>query len=103
MMVICVRKIGFVFSLFLAAAVFFGPATENSRAQTPEPKPEELSQQVEIIRTAYGVPHIRAENMKAAGYALAWLQLEDYGPQTAMNVLGASGRSASRSLVRVSA
>ncbi|MBK6587061.1 MAG: penicillin acylase family protein [Acidobacteria bacterium] len=95
MMVICVRKIGFVFSLFLAAAVFFGPATENSRAQTPEPKPEELSQQVEIIRTAYGVPHIRAENMKAAGYALAWLQLEDYGPQTAMNVLGASGRSAS--------
>lgn len=52
----------------------------------------ELWRQVEIIRTAYGIPHIRAENLRAAGYALAWLQLEDYGPRTAMNVLRASGR-----------
>lgn len=55
---------------------------------------EELSKQVEIIRTDKGVPHIRAKNLMAAGYALAWLQLEDYGPQTALNVLSASGRSA---------
>ena len=31
----------------------------------------ELWRQVEIIRTAHGVPHIRAENLRAAGYALA--------------------------------
>ena len=37
------------------------------------------------------MPHIRAENIRAAGYALAWLQLEDYGPQTAMNVVKARG------------
>ncbi len=55
----------------------------------------ELSKQVEIIRTANGVPHIRAENLKAAGFALAWLQLEDYGTNTAMNILRASGRAAS--------
>ncbi len=53
----------------------------------------DLSRQVEIIRTANGVPHIRASNLTAAGYALAWLQCEDYGPQTAMNLLGASGRA----------
>ncbi len=53
----------------------------------------ELWRQVEVIRTAYGVPHIRAQNLRAAGYALAWLQLEDYGDRMAMSVLGASGRA----------
>lgn len=50
---------------------------------------------VEVIRTAHGVPHIRAKNLFAAGYALAWMQSEDYGPVTAMEVLEASGRLAS--------
>ena len=71
-------------SLVVALAVF--PALARSQA-TPE-----LWNQVEIIRTAHGVPHIRAENLRATGYALAWLQLEDYGPRTAMQVLRASGR-----------
>lgn len=56
--------------------------------------PQELWRQVEVIRTDKGVPHIRAANLRAAGYALAWLQSEDYGAQTAMNVLRASGRMA---------
>ncbi|MBI1809390.1 MAG: penicillin acylase family protein, partial [Gemmatimonadetes bacterium] len=55
------------------------------------PRRTELWEQVEVVRTAHGVPHIRAENLKAAGYALAWLQLEDYGPRTALNVLRAGG------------
>jgi acyl-homoserine-lactone acylase len=63
--------------------------------KTASGKNTELWRQVEVIRTAYGVPHIRAENLRAAGYALAWLQLEDYGTTTAMNVLGASGSAAS--------
>jgi acyl-homoserine-lactone acylase len=54
----------------------------------------ELWRQVEVIRTTHGVPHIQAETLRAAGYALAWVQLEDYGPNTAMNVLRASGRVA---------
>jgi len=61
-------------------------------AQDAKSPGKELWQQVEVIRTAYGVPHIRAENLRAAGYALALLQLEDYGPVTAMEVLEASGR-----------
>jgi acyl-homoserine-lactone acylase len=58
-------------------------------------KSPELWRQVEIIRTSHGVPHIRAENLRAAGYALAWLQCEDYGPDaTPMELLEASGRRA---------
>src|ERR1043166_10290840 len=54
----------------------------------------ELWRQVEIIRKAHGVPHIRAENLRAAGYALAWLQSEDYGSRTALHVLEARGQLA---------
>lgn len=60
-------------------------------AQAPDP---ELWRQVEIIRTAHGVPHIRAENLRAAGYALGWLQLEDYGPRAALMALRARGEMA---------
>src|SRR5262245_37347216 len=66
------------------------PDTNNTPARRSAQTPAaELWRQVEIIRTAHGVPHIRAENLRAAGYALAWLQSEDYGPRTAMNVLEA--------------
>jgi acyl-homoserine-lactone acylase len=71
----------------LAFAVALG-MTPGARTSHAAP---ELWRQVEIIRTAHGVPHIRAENLRAAGYALAWLQLEDYGPRTALNVLRARG------------
>ena len=54
----------------------------------------DLWRQVEIIRSAHGVPHIRAQNLRAAGYALAWLQCEDYGRATPMRLLEASGRAA---------
>jgi len=50
---------------------------------------------VEVIRTEKGVPHIRARDLYAAGYALAWVQSEDYGNQTGMRLLAASGRWAS--------
>jgi len=66
-------------------------ARDATPRQTPTP---ELSRQVEIIRTAHGVPHIRAENLRAAGYALAWLQSEDYGARTAMNVMENRGQLA---------
>lgn len=66
----------------------------DSFAQAAKPGGD-LSRQVEIIRTEHGVPHIRAANLRAAGYALAWIQCEDYGNSTPMAILGASGRSAS--------
>lgn len=52
---------------------------------------EDLSQQVEVLRTAHGVPHIRAEDLKAAAYALAFVQMEDYGARVARTLLRARG------------
>jgi acyl-homoserine-lactone acylase len=60
-------------------------------AATPASQPAELWRQVEIIRTAHGVPHIRAENLRAGGYGLAWVMSEDYGPRTGMRLVGARG------------
>ena len=56
----------------------------------PQPAPD-LWKQVEVIRTAHGVPHIRAGNLRAAGYALAWVMSEDYGPRTGMRLVMARG------------
>ncbi|MGE0440254.1 MAG: penicillin acylase family protein [Gemmatimonadales bacterium] len=39
--------------------------------------------QPEIIRTEHGVPHVYAANFREAGYGLAWVQMEDYGPRVA--------------------
>ncbi|MGQ0642655.1 MAG: penicillin acylase family protein [Gemmatimonadaceae bacterium] len=61
-----------------ALLVAFGT---RAAAQAPD-----LAQQVEIRRTTYGVPHIKADNLKAFGYALAYVQLEDHGPRVAFGL-----------------
>ena len=63
---------------------------EASHVRRPGPAPA-LASQVEVRRTTYGVPHIKAENLEAAGYALAYVQLEDYGPRVALGLLRARG------------
>lgn len=40
---------------------------------------QDISDQVLIRRTNFGVPHIQAKNMMAAGFAMGYLQMEDYG------------------------
>jgi acyl-homoserine-lactone acylase len=60
-------------------------------APAPVPPPPELVQHVEIRRTAQGVPHIRADNLKAAYYALGYVQMEDYGARVAMGMLRSRG------------
>ena len=52
------------------------------------------AERVEIVRTAHGVPHIRAEDYGAFGYAMAWVQLEDYGDRVAMGLVRARGHLA---------
>jgi acyl-homoserine-lactone acylase len=65
-------------------------------AQTPRASSQsvELWREVEIIRTAHGVPHIRAENLRAGGYALGWLQAEDYGVVTPTRLWATRGQTA---------
>jgi acyl-homoserine-lactone acylase len=71
--------------------VFFFVALAIVRTIAEPAAPPELWRDVEIIRTAHGVPHIRAENLRAAGYALAWVMSEDYGPRTGMRLVAARG------------
>ena len=73
----------------LCTALLLAPATAESQ-RTPGPAPD-IAQHVEIRRTEYGVPHIYADNLKAAYYALGYVQLEDHGPKVAMGLLRARG------------
>ena len=52
---------------------------------------QDLSDQVIIRRTAHGVPHITADNMEAAGFALGYVQLEDYGRSVVDGMVRARG------------
>ena len=61
-------------------------------AQAPASAPPALASQVEVLRTTHGVPHIRAQNLKAAAYALAYVQLEDYGPRVAYALVRSQGQ-----------
>ena len=76
-------------ALALSLAAGAPLAAQAPAAQAP-PAPD-LAAEVEIRRTAYGVPHIRAQSLKAAYYALAWVQLEDHGPRVALGLLRARG------------
>src|SRR5687767_8553588 len=95
---VCMSVAITIATVFPTASTGFGqekvislPAESVTAKADKSPAPE-LWRQVEVIRTAHGVPHIRARNLRAAGYALAWLQSEDYGTVTPMELLEASGR-----------
>ena len=40
---------------------------------------QDLSEKVTIRRTAYGVPHIVADDLRAVAFGLAYAELEDRG------------------------
>jgi len=73
----------------LGAVLLFAAAT--AQAAQPASQLPDLARQVEVRRTTHGVPHIRAQNLKAAYYALGYVQLEDYGSRVAMGLLRARG------------
>jgi acyl-homoserine-lactone acylase len=72
------------------AAAFLLTTAVSAAAQTTPAVPD-YARRVEIRRTTHGVPHIRAENLAAAAYALGYVQLEDYGARVAMGLLRARG------------
>ena len=61
-----------------------------ARTQTTGPAPA-YAAQVEVRRTTHGVPHIEAQNLAAAEYALAYVQCEDYGARVAFDLVRARG------------
>ncbi|MEK7667018.1 MAG: penicillin acylase family protein [Gemmatimonadota bacterium] len=56
-----------------------------------QPAPRAFAERVEIRRTAYGVPHLLAEDLGALGYGLAWVQLEDHGTRVVLELVRARG------------
>jgi acyl-homoserine-lactone acylase len=53
-----------------------------------------LSARVEIVRTEYGVPHILAQDLRAMGYGLGYVQSEDFGLRVAGGLVNGRGTSA---------
>jgi len=75
-----VRQISFTFTISLLVP---GVAA----AQVGDSWPD----RVEIRRTRFGVPHLLARDIGALGYAMAWVQLEDYGTRLSHALVRARG------------
>src|SRR5690606_22639333 len=78
-----------VLSLLMVAA-----ACATAPSQSAAPALPATAQQVEIRRTSHGVPHILAENLRAAAFGIAYVQLEDHGDRTIRSMEAARGRMA---------
>lgn len=63
-------------------------SAQDATAWTQNP----LAREVEIRRTSYGVPHVLAENLRAMGYGLAWVMMEDYREDVPRAILRSNGR-----------
>jgi acyl-homoserine-lactone acylase len=82
----------FTLSLSLYSCRTTGPVQQEADQMiNPAVSALELSDQVIIRRTEFGVPHIYADNFKAAGYAMGYVQMEDYGERVAELLLKARG------------
>lgn len=77
--------------LSIAALALISAAPNETRDPGPPP---EIANHVEVVRTAHGVPHIRAESLEAMGYGLAYVMCEDYGARMPLEMLRARGETA---------
>jgi acyl-homoserine-lactone acylase len=80
-----IRRHGLLLIPFIAGAC----ATRGTVVPLPD-----VARQVEVRRTTYGVPQILAQNLRAAGFALAYVQIEDYGTGIIEGMQSARGRAA---------
>jgi acyl-homoserine-lactone acylase len=80
-----------------ALALLLSPAATQPNRPVPADSVAEaaVAARVEILRTAFGVPHIFAQDLEAMGFALGWVQSEDWGEVTAVNLVKARGTYAS--------
>jgi acyl-homoserine-lactone acylase len=83
------RRLVFVLLFGPVAAIHLSPGRAAGQdVITPAAR---FAGQVEVRRTAFGVPHILAANLGAAAFGMAYVQLEDYGSQVALGLLRARG------------
>jgi len=50
-----------------------------------------ISARVEIVRTEYGVPHVIADDLKAMGFGLGYVQSQDFGASIAVSFIESRG------------
>ena len=67
------------------------PAIARTQPFQPADSAIALAQRVTIHRTEYGVPHIFADDLKAMGFGLGYVQSEDYSVSIAMAMIGSRG------------
>ncbi len=77
-------------------AVRAGAVIERAEVIRPAPSDSAaaLARRVEIRRNGYGVPHILAEDLAAMGFALGFVQSEDYGASIATGLIASRGELA---------
>lgn len=75
--------------LFLSCSP--GEAVSERETGAVSDRDFDLSSEVIVRRTEFGIPHIDAENVRAAGYAMGFLQMEDYGDRVPEMLLIARG------------
>jgi acyl-homoserine-lactone acylase len=83
-----------LFAVAALAVALSGCATAGAPPEPVAVELPEVARQVEIRRTTHGVPHILAENLRAAAFALAYVQLEDHGTRVIEGIQAARGRMA---------
>lgn len=79
-------------TVFAGCTASVSPAARGPSAAAVETS--DLAQRVEVRRTTYGVPHILAEDLRAAAFGLAYVQAEDSGERVIRSIVGARGESA---------
>jgi acyl-homoserine-lactone acylase len=80
-----------VLSAAPAVAALLVVLSSPAPAQSPRGP---YADRVEIRRTAYGVPHVLADDLGALGFGLAWVQLEDHGFRVVLELVRARGELA---------
>ena len=70
---------------------FIAPALLLPALLACQPPIHEIARRVEIVRTAYGVPHILAEDLEAMGFGLGYVQSEDYSASIAVAMVASRG------------
>lgn len=76
--------------IFVAFALLLTGSVESA-AQSSAPA---LAQQVEILRTQYGVPHVKGQTLAAAAFGMGYCQAEDHLLTIMGQMISARGESA---------
>ena len=71
-------------------AVQEGAVIESAEV-VPRDATHHLARRVEIHRTEYGIPHILADDLEAMGFALGYVQSEDYSASIAVGMTASRG------------